>query len=141
MTAQRFRKDFIPGFWRTLVCPVMLLCSVVACARAAVATTGPTAAPTSAPAAAPAPIVLTDITVEINRLRRHYIVYAPTDLDPHKAAPVVMMLHGAGGTAAGAATHYGWCELATREHFIAVFPEATRFDLTQPASFADNPPL
>ena len=111
-------------------CSRPLLLSPIVAARAA--------SPASAPSS---PMVLRDVTVELNRLRRHYLLFVPQTLDPKLPAPVVMMLHGAGGTAAGAASHYGWCELALKEHFIAVFPEATRFDLTQPASFANNPPL
>jgi poly(3-hydroxybutyrate) depolymerase len=38
--------------------------------------------------------------------------------------PVVFMLHGRGGTKEQAAAEFGWRELADRENFIAVFPQA-----------------
>ena len=83
----------------------------------------------------------TDIPLDHASLHRHYILHLPADLDQTKPAPLVLMLHGAGGTAQGASTRYGWRELADKEHFIVAFPEATRFDMTRPVAFKDNPTI
>ncbi len=124
-------KGHMPRFSPKSIFAILLLLSAPPHIHAA----SPATAPTSAP------IVLNDITVEINRLRRHYILFVPPNLDPKTPAPLVLMLHGAGGSAPGAATHYGWCELANKERFIVAFPEATRFDLTHEPSFVNNPPV
>lgn len=53
---------------------------------------------------------------------RSNTIYIP----PHvgRRPPVVFMLHGRGGTKEQAAAEFGWRELADRENFIAVFPQA-----------------
>lgn len=55
--------------------------------------------------------------------------------------PLVIMLHGAGDTAAGAIKQTGWVEKAGREGFIAVFPEASRPDQESAPGFGRNPQI
>ena len=55
-----------------------------------------------------------------------------------KPVPAVIMFHGGGGTARGAMRETGWARKADAEGFLAVFPEATPPDPTQPARFGSN---
>ena len=48
----------------------------------------------------------------------------PPRLDGSSKLPVVMMLHGAGGSAKGAARDTGWSIEADKDGFLAVYPEA-----------------
>ncbi len=52
---------------------------------------------------------------------------------------VVMLLHGAGGTAKLALANTGWTELADREGLLLVYPEGTRRDPAAPPMFLQNP--
>jgi polyhydroxybutyrate depolymerase len=85
----------------------------------AVATDGSTTRPTGGPTTRP------------------YILHMPPNTGT--PLPLVMVLHGAGGTAAGAADHYGWKELGDARGFIAVFPQGMPFDPSRPADFRGNP--
>lgn len=67
---------------------------------------------------------------------RSYLVQAPDGDGPW---PVVMMLHGAGGTAEWTLRETRWGEHARREGFLLVLPEATRPDPASPAGFLQNP--
>jgi len=95
-----------------------LWAAAAAAAAAATATTAPATRAT-----------LREFAVRHDGVERRYLLHVPADLDPARPAPLVMMLHGAGGTADHVARAYGWRELADREHFIAVFPEGTRADI------------
>jgi polyhydroxybutyrate depolymerase len=55
--------------------------------------------------------------------------------------PVVIMLHGGGGTSKSAIRATGWIEKADKEGFLAVFPNAIPRYPTRPSSFARNPQL
>jgi polyhydroxybutyrate depolymerase len=78
-----------------------------------------------------------DLSVRAGSTTRPYLLHVPAHAD--SPLPVVMMLHGAGGSAAGAAESYGWKPLAEVEQFIAVFPQAMPFVPTRPADFKRNP--
>lgn len=77
------------------------------------------------------------IDLKVSTLARSYILYIPDKRS--SSLPLVVMLHGAGGTATGSSLHYGWKELAAKEGFAAVFPEAIHQDQTMPPSFKTNP--
>ena len=77
--------------------------------------------------------------IHIGDLRRSYYVHVPLTGDKQTLMPVVIMLHGAGGSSLNAAMHYGWPEKADKEGFLAVFPEAMRLQPGQPAHFQSNP--
>lgn len=77
--------------------------------------------------------------LEINDIKRKYILHIPQGLE--KEAPLVLFLHGAGGSAQGAAERYGWRQEADRESFIVVFLEGTPIRLDAPANFRSNPNL
>ena len=72
---------------------------------------------------------------------RRYTVHVPPGYDGQQTVPVVIMLHGGGGTGRAAATETGWGAKADQAGFLAVFPEALARDPAKPSSFAGNPQL
>ncbi len=78
-------------------------------------------------------------SIAVNGLTRTYTVHVPAAYKP--PAPVVLMLHGGGGTARAAAWETGWAAKAEKEGFLAVFPNAQARDPGRPSSFAGNPQL
>jgi len=71
---------------------------------------------------------------------RSYLLHLPTlPNQPTDLLPLVMFLHGAGGTAAWAAEETGWSEQADREGFALVYPEGLASDPEKPPKFLTNP--
>ena len=79
-----------------------------------------------------------ELTLQVGELERRYIVHVPAGHSPGKPLPVVIMLHGGGGTARGAMRETGWARKADAEHFLAVFPDAMPPDPGQPSRFGTN---
>jgi polyhydroxybutyrate depolymerase len=72
---------------------------------------------------------------KIGGFRREWLFLpAPT------GAPLVVFLTGTGGTASWSDRETGWSELAVREGFALVIPEAMPPDPDAPPSFLTNPP-
>jgi polyhydroxybutyrate depolymerase len=71
---------------------------------------------------------------------RPYRVHAPPGWRAHAPLPVVVMLHGAGGTALWTLQETGWDRTADRAGFLVVLPEGTRPDPTRPPTFLHNAP-
>ena len=82
-----------------------------------------------------------NLTIHVGERERRYTVHVPPGYDGRKAVPVVVMLHGGGGTGRAAATETGWGAKADQAGFLAVFPEALARDPAKPSSFAGNPQL
>lgn len=68
---------------------------------------------------------------------RSYLVYAPSGA--RGPLPTVLMIHGAGGTAAWTLAETRWQLTAERERFLVVLPEGTRPHPSRPANFLHNP--
>jgi polyhydroxybutyrate depolymerase len=79
------------------------------------------------------------LVLRVGDLDRHYTVHVPPTYDGKQPVPVVIMLHGGGGTGRAAAQETLWGEKADQAGFLAVFPEATPPDLTKPGKFRGNP--
>ncbi len=77
--------------------------------------------------------------VQLGGFDRHFIVHVPPTFDPKRKLPVVIMLHGAGGTGQQAMEQTGWDHKADREDFIAVFPDGVPEFPKRPPSFLFNP--
>jgi len=82
-----------------------------------------------------------DVGTGANKMTRTFIVHVPPGFDGKSKVPVVIMLHGAGGSGAGAMPETGWDAKAEREGFIAVFPDGTPPRPALPARFLLNPRL
>lgn len=79
--------------------------------------------------------------INVDELKRDYILYVPTGFDYDVASPLVMMLHGGGGSAKAAIWATGWTDKADEEGFLVVFPNAIPPNPERRASFARNPRL
>ena len=82
-----------------------------------------------------------NITIRVGELDRHYTVHVPPGYNGKTSVPVVIMLHGGGGTGKAAATETGWGAKADKAGFLAVFPDAMPPDPTKPSRFRGNPQL
>lgn len=76
------------------------------------------------------------VTLDSFPLSRSYLLHLPPGSGPW---PVVVLLHGAGGTAEWSLAETRWHLLADREGFALLLPEATRPDPEQPPGFLFNP--
>ena len=79
--------------------------------------------------------------LEVDGLKRTYIVHVPPGNDSGTPLPLVIMLHGEGGTAKAAMWETGWAEKADQAGFLAVFPNALPPDPSRPGNFIKNPQL
>ncbi len=82
-----------------------------------------------------------NFTITVGGFDRRYTVHAPPGYDGRTPAPVVVMLHGGGGTSQAAATETGWGAKADEAGFLAVFPNALARDPSKPGNFSRNPQL
>ena len=80
-------------------------------------------------------------TLQADGMNRTYTVYIPSGYDNKKPVPVVVMLHGAGGTGEGVIQETGWDKKADQEGFLVVFPNALRINQEATASFLTNPQM
>jgi len=81
------------------------------------------------------------LTITVNGMERSYIVHVPVTYKSQTSSPVVIMLHGGGGTAKAAMWETEWADKADKEGFLAVFPNAMARDPARPGSFFRNPQL
>ena len=76
--------------------------------------------------------------IHLGGMDRHYTVHVPPRYDGKRPVPVVIMLHGGGGTGRAAAFETGWSAKADQAGFLAVYPEATPPDPAKPSQFRTN---
>jgi polyhydroxybutyrate depolymerase len=81
------------------------------------------------------------ITLRVHDFERSYLVHVPNRAGPQSPLPVVLMLHGGGGSAEGAMWETGWAHKADGAGFLAVFPNALARDPKRRSSFSRNPQL
>ena len=80
-----------------------------------------------------------ELTISSDGLDRHCLIHLPPAYDNTKPLPLVIMLHGMGGTGANAVRETSWSAKADSEAFIVAYPDASRPDPTQPPSLKSNP--
>ena len=106
---------------------IITLC--LAAVVAAVTLVRPAPAAAQAAACTPGGGLVAGSTVESTLvsggIERLYRVYVPGSYDGVQPLPLVMSLHGLGGNARLQEQHTGFNDLAEREGFIAVYPQAT----------------
>lgn len=78
-------------------------------------------------------------TMEVQGYTRNYVLHIPQGYDGTDPLPLVLMLHGAGGSAEHALTHYRWDETADKGKFFVLALNALPVDLNQPPDFWTNP--
>jgi polyhydroxybutyrate depolymerase len=71
--------------------------------------------------------------------RRNYLVHVPKTYQRNIPVPLLMVLHGGGGSSTFASRVHGWQALSQREECLVVFPEAMPEDPERPATFRENP--
>ncbi|MDZ4773855.1 MAG: PHB depolymerase family esterase [Planctomycetota bacterium] len=83
---------------------------------------------------------VTTISLTIDGTERRALVHVPSGADATATLPLVLMLHGAGGTAEMALVETAFVARSDAHQFIVAFPEATRPDAGKPAAFGSNDP-
>jgi polyhydroxybutyrate depolymerase len=80
------------------------------------------------------------LAFEHGGLQRSAVLFKPNAPDTSRALPLVVMLHGMGGTGAHAVRETGWSDKAAKEGFWVAYADASRPDATRPANIRKNPP-
>ncbi len=73
------------------------------------------------------------------RTRSAVIMVPRTNAIPPDGWPLVMMLHGAGGSSKNVLESTGWAEMGEKKGIVTVFPNGTPRDESKPESFSRNP--
>jgi polyhydroxybutyrate depolymerase len=79
------------------------------------------------------------LSLEVGGRTREAILFLPNSYDKAKPIPLVIALHGMGGSALNALKETEWSVKAAKENFIVVYPEGTRPDGKKPPSLGRNP--
>ena len=78
------------------------------------------------------------LSLSVGGREREAILYVPATYQKSVAVPLVVMLHGMGGTATNSMKETGWSKKAEEAKFIVLYPEATRPDPRSPPSLRTN---
>jgi polyhydroxybutyrate depolymerase len=62
------------------------------------------------------------LNIRVLGARRTYLVHIPSDYNPQKQLPLVVVIHGAFDTAKGMEKFSGFSDLADKEKFIVMYP-------------------
>lgn len=72
--------------------------------------------------------IYTKLAGKIDARERFYALYLPDNYQRRENIPLVLFLHGGGGSAKQAEKTYGWREKAAAEGFAVAYPEGVRND-------------
>lgn len=81
------------------------------------------------------------IYLDVDGLKRRYVLHRPHGHDPARRYAAVIMLDGRGGTPWTAMKSTGWSAHADIHDFLAVYPEAMRLHPGAPMHFLTNPQM
>lgn len=81
------------------------------------------------------------LTFRVQDVQRTSIVHIPKSYRPSEPAPLVVMLHGGGGSGRAALWESGWADKAEKEGFLVLFPDALPPNPSLPGHFSRNPQL
>lgn len=82
-----------------------------------------------------------NFTLMVGEVQRHALLHIPPGYDGVEPLPLVMMLHGGGGSSRAVSFETGWSAKADAENFFVLYPDALARDPAQPSSFSGNPQL
>jgi polyhydroxybutyrate depolymerase len=80
------------------------------------------------------------IEIEVGGLKREYLVRVPKSRPAGGTYPVVLLLHGTGGTIVWTQQEARFDPVAERDGVVVVYPQALPPDPSQPPRFLANPP-
>jgi polyhydroxybutyrate depolymerase len=80
-----------------------------------------------------------EIAFEFQGRNRTALLYIPDSYSPEKSYPLVMMLHGAGGSTATVVEATGWDVMGNKEGFVTLFPNGTPKKEDNQENFLYNP--
>ena len=98
--------------------PALLLLLLGGCTRHT-----PDAPPPEAPREAAPTVAFETITLDVGGRTRTYVLHVPAARPGPR--PLVVSIHGAGGSAQGVEHQSGWGALADREGFVVAYPDGT----------------
>ncbi len=78
-------------------------------------------------------------SIVVDGVERRFLLYVPERVAKMQPLPLVVMLHGMGGTARLSQQETGWSEKAMSEGFAVAYPEATRPYPSKAPSLGRNP--
>jgi polyhydroxybutyrate depolymerase len=78
-------------------------------------------------------------TIASNGVDRSFVLFVPKQYHPSAPIPLLVMLHGMGGTAMNAHQETGWSTKGAAENFIVAYPEGTRPNDKASPSLRKNP--
>jgi len=81
------------------------------------------------------------VSLKVQGVERTCHLYIPASYRSGQAAPLVVMLHGGGGTGRAAMWESGWADKAEKEGFWVAFPDALPPNPSLPGHFSRNPQL
>jgi polyhydroxybutyrate depolymerase len=70
-----------------------------------------------------------NFTLNHDKLKRKYIVHVPPRYNEATPLPLVLAIHGGGGSAKGSVDYFRFNPLADQENFIVVYPEGIGLDV------------
>ncbi|HTU25841.1 MAG TPA: PHB depolymerase family esterase, partial [Pirellulales bacterium] len=79
------------------------------------------------------------LKIQVGGWERTALVHVPSGYQASQKPPLVLALHGAGGSAAGMLDNDGWAAKADAEGFVVVAPEGLPAKPRDPANFFTNP--
>jgi polyhydroxybutyrate depolymerase len=82
-----------------------------------------------------------DLTLKAAGHEWHYTLHVPPKYDAARPTPVVLILHGAGGSGKGYLDNAGWAKKADQADFVAVAPDGLAARPDEKANFLTNPRL
>jgi polyhydroxybutyrate depolymerase len=77
------------------------------------------------------------VTLTVAGVERRYLLHVPTNAPSPRAA--ILMLHGAGGSAAWARDETRWNQTADQHGFVVAYPDGLAIDPARPSGFLQNP--
>ncbi len=66
-----------------------------------------------------------DFQIDHDGLQRRYMLFVPDSYDKSESYPLVIAIHGGGGSAEAAVTYFQFNDMAEQEGFMVAYPEGT----------------